>query len=200
MDLLSKADVLEYYDATVSSVSAEFFLPAVMRARTYLSGRKVGRLGRVTLNRRNILLRDNFSCQYCGRRGSSGLTLDHVIPQVHTWTMTRCDFILSFSLDAMRLIFFTTPYIMIHRLMKWNVWVQSKGGKNSWSNLVTACSSCNSRKGDQTLKQLKWKLTKEPKEPSPWELNLVLAALGAEKRSQVRECRRAISTFGCFPK
>ena len=84
MDLLSKADVLEYYDATVSSVSAEFFLPAVMRARTYLSGRKVGRLGRVTLNRRNILLRDNFSCQYCGRRGSSGLTLDHVIPQVHT--------------------------------------------------------------------------------------------------------------------
>lgn len=27
---------------------------------------------------------------------------------------------------------------------------KSKGGKNTWSNLVTACKKCNSRKGDRT--------------------------------------------------
>jgi len=30
---------------------------------------------------------------------------------------------------------------------------RSKGGKNTWTNLVTACSKCNSKKGDRTPKQ-----------------------------------------------
>lgn len=63
--------------------------------------------------------------------------------------------------------------------------MQSKGGKNSWENLVTACAPCNTKKGDKTLKDLRWKLRKHPKEPSPWELNLVLAAIGANTKSQV---------------
>jgi 5-methylcytosine-specific restriction endonuclease McrA len=136
MALLDKADVLEYYESTVCSVSAEFFLPAVMRARTYFGG-KVGRLGSVALNRRNIFLRDNFRCQYCGRRGTSNLTIDHVIPQC-------------------------------------------KGGTNTWTNLVTACPPCNTRKGDKSLKQLKWKLLSQPRKPSPWEMNLILAAVGVQ--------------------
>lgn len=131
MDLLEKADVLEYYDATISSVSEDFFLPAVMKARWY--GGNIGRLGRVALNRRNIMLRDGLKCQYCGRKND--LTLDHVVPQ-------------------------------------------SKGGPNTWENLVTACAPCNTRKGDSSLKKLRWKLLKTPKEPSPWELGIVLAGLG----------------------
>ncbi len=32
-------------------------------------------------NRRNLLVRDEFSCQYCGWQGSAGeLTIDHVVP------------------------------------------------------------------------------------------------------------------------
>jgi 5-methylcytosine-specific restriction endonuclease McrA len=131
MDLLEKADVLEYYDATINSVSEQFFLPAVIRARWY--GTNVGRLGRVPLNRRNIMLRDGLKCQYCGK--GSNLTLDHVIPQ-------------------------------------------SKGGPNSWENLVTACAPCNTRKGDSTLRELRWKLAKQPKEPSPWDMGIVLPGLG----------------------
>lgn len=61
MDLLQKADVLEYYEATVSSVSEQFFLPAVMRTRRY---HPTSRHARVALNRRNILLRDKLCCQY----------------------------------------------------------------------------------------------------------------------------------------
>ena len=38
----------------------------------------------------------------------------------------------------------------------------SKGGDWSWENLVTACVKCNGKKGDSTLKQLGWKLKKQP--------------------------------------
>lgn len=34
----------------------------------------------VTLNRANLMLRDRYSCQYCG--SSRELTIDHVVPQV----------------------------------------------------------------------------------------------------------------------
>lgn len=35
---------------------------------------------RVPLNRRNVLRRDRYTCQYCGRQGSE-LTVDHVLPK-----------------------------------------------------------------------------------------------------------------------
>jgi len=38
----------------------------------------------------------------------------------------------------------------------------SKGGLWEWSNLVTACNKCNGKKGSKTLKQLGWKLKKNP--------------------------------------
>lgn len=43
---------------------------------------------RVKLCRREVFIRDNFTCQYCGTR-THDLTLDHVIPRSrggpHTW-------------------------------------------------------------------------------------------------------------------
>ena len=41
---------------------------------------------------------------------------------------------------------------------------QSKGGENAWSNLVTACRSCNHTKADLTLKEY-GKEIPEPKKP-----------------------------------
>lgn len=35
---------------------------------------------RIPLNRRNILRRDRYTCQYCGRQGGE-LTVDHVLPK-----------------------------------------------------------------------------------------------------------------------
>ncbi|AFV75385.1 HNH endonuclease [Thermus oshimai] len=35
---------------------------------------------RVPLNRRNVLRRDRYTCQYCGRQGGD-LTVDHVLPK-----------------------------------------------------------------------------------------------------------------------
>ena len=41
---------------------------------------------------------------------------------------------------------------------------QSKGGPNSWDNLVTACKSCNGEKADLTLEEF-GKAIPEPKRP-----------------------------------
>jgi 5-methylcytosine-specific restriction endonuclease McrA len=43
---------------------------------------------------------------------------------------------------------------------------RSKGGKTSWTNLVTACNRCNVLKGDKTLEQVGMQLQTEPFVPS----------------------------------
>lgn len=43
---------------------------------------------------------------------------------------------------------------------------KSKGGKNTWDNLVTCCTSCNSKKGDKMLYETNMKLIKKPTEPT----------------------------------
>lgn len=40
------------------------------------------------------------------------------------------------------------------------------GGKNVWTNVVTACKPCNSHKGHKLLPKLGWKLGYEPYQPS----------------------------------
>jgi len=42
---------------------------------------------------------------------------------------------------------------------------RSRGGKNSWENIVTACRECNSKKRDRTPVEAKMKLTREPFAP-----------------------------------
>jgi 5-methylcytosine-specific restriction endonuclease McrA len=56
-------------------------LPSVIRLLEY---RRIPNQARA-LSRKNILLRDRFTCQYCLRKlPSSELTLDHVIPRSRT--------------------------------------------------------------------------------------------------------------------
>lgn len=42
---------------------------------------------------------------------------------------------------------------------------KSKGGKSSWTNIVTCCTGCNADKGDKSLKELGWQLKQQPKSP-----------------------------------
>jgi 5-methylcytosine-specific restriction endonuclease McrA len=44
----------------------------------------------------------------------------------------------------------------------------SKGGKTNWENIVTACGSCNSRKGNKTGPE--WKPRYKPYRPGYYEL------------------------------
>lgn len=43
---------------------------------------------------------------------------------------------------------------------------RSKGGKSSWTNLVTACQLCNAKKGDFSVEKIGFKLLKTPTKPS----------------------------------
>jgi 5-methylcytosine-specific restriction endonuclease McrA len=42
----------------------------------------------------------------------------------------------------------------------------SRGGKTSWTNIVTACRKCNLGKADKTPEEAKMKLLKKPEKPS----------------------------------
>ena len=50
---------------------------------------------------------------------------------------------------------------------------RSRGGRNEWTNVVAACARCNHRKGDRTLAELGWTLTRSPTQPAP-DLALIL--------------------------
>lgn len=43
---------------------------------------------------------------------------------------------------------------------------RSRGGANTWLNLVACCRTCNNRKGDACLDEIGWKLRVQPHEPS----------------------------------
>jgi 5-methylcytosine-specific restriction endonuclease McrA len=79
---VDRADVIaEYADWEVHSPSMTIKVPSVILLKEYI---KVSRS--VKYCRDNILLRDSYTCQYCGLdcdRNHDDLTLDHVIPRFH---------------------------------------------------------------------------------------------------------------------
>lgn len=73
---LGKVDVLHENHHDIHSASMIFRSPSVVRLRNHVK-RPVPRL---KLSRRSIFARDNYTCQYCGHRGSD-LTIDHIVPR-----------------------------------------------------------------------------------------------------------------------
>lgn len=61
----------------------------------------------------------------------------------------------------------------------------SKGGKNTWTNCVTACSRCNSLKADKTLKESGMTLRSTPREPTFVELKWVVRRMTPIQRKYV---------------
>ncbi len=81
---MGKAEMVEKNSGWIHTVSQEFPIPSVIRLSRFT---KVPRK-RIQLNRRNLLIRDDYTCQYCGRK-THPLTIDHVIPKQYggkdTW-------------------------------------------------------------------------------------------------------------------
>ncbi|MFP4368343.1 MAG: HNH endonuclease [Candidatus Kapaibacterium sp.] len=115
---LMKAEIVETYkDRFIRSVSQAFPFPSVIRLSAYI---RVP-FKQIELSRKNILRRDNFQCQYCGKK-SSVLTIDHILPK-------------------------------------------SRGGGDTWENLITACVKCNNIKGSRTPGEAGMKLLSKPQRP-----------------------------------
>lgn len=79
-----KAEVLEHGVGVVRTATRSYPLPSVIRL-AYLIRRP---RPQPRLSRREVFLRDRYTCQYCGKE-TRELTLDHVIPRhkggKHVW-------------------------------------------------------------------------------------------------------------------
>jgi 5-methylcytosine-specific restriction endonuclease McrA len=71
------AEVIEEYDEDVRAVTFVMKMPAVIRLLKRIARRRAVRFSRM-----NVLLRDNFTCQYCGHKfPTRQLNYDHVLPR-----------------------------------------------------------------------------------------------------------------------
>lgn len=79
-----KAETILNGRGVIRSTSSEFEVPSVIRL-SYMIKRP---RPRVSLSKNEVLRRDDFTCQYCGRK-TKHLTIDHVVPRrlggPHTW-------------------------------------------------------------------------------------------------------------------
>ncbi|MCS6789581.1 MAG: HNH endonuclease [Bacteroidia bacterium] len=66
-----------------------------------------------------------------------------------------------FRRDGFRCVYCGSP----HNLTVDHVIPRSQGGTDSWENLVTACGSCNHRKGNRTPEQAGMALRYKPRRP-----------------------------------
>ncbi len=89
--LTDKASLVVNGRGEIRTVKAAFPRPSIIRLQQMVHRPRP----RVKLNRREIFRRDNYTCQYCGKK-SADLTIDHVIPRhlggPHTWSnvVTAC--------------------------------------------------------------------------------------------------------------
>ena len=107
MLLSEKASVVEQNGCVIHSEKLSFRLPEVIRLKLFI---KLP-YRPIPYSRKNILLRDDYSCQYCGDDfDADELTLDHIRPV-------------------------------------------SRGGADTWTNVVAACKHCNHKKGNSFPKE-----------------------------------------------
>ena len=117
--LKGRFDVVKEYDDTIKVYNKVIKLPKIVALKRYISVSHTPKF-----SRKNVYLRDNYTCQYCGQQFKPDeLTFDHVIP--------KC-----------------------------------KGGQTNWENIVTACKTCNGRKGGKTLDEAHMTLINKPFIPS----------------------------------
>ena len=76
--ITEKAYAVEVYETYVRSAREVFQLPSVIALKKYIN---IDFLKPVC-SRKNIILRDENTCQYCGKEFSSDdLTMDHIVPK-----------------------------------------------------------------------------------------------------------------------
>ena len=118
-------EIVDFYknDFIAGANNKKYPVPAVVKISKYRNVRYED----VKFSRRNVFIRDDFTCQYCGKKHNENeLTRDHVVPR-----------------------------------SKWT----KKSSSTVWTNIITACRPCNTRKGNKTLQQSGMKILKEPTIP-----------------------------------
>jgi 5-methylcytosine-specific restriction endonuclease McrA len=73
-----KAERIEDNPQLIRSPSVAIHLPSVIRLHHFI---KPPAAPMLSFNKKNILKRDAYTCQYCGRNGGERMTIDHIIPR-----------------------------------------------------------------------------------------------------------------------
>jgi len=73
-----KAERIEDHPQVMRSPSLTIQVPSVIRLHHFIRQPAVPML---SFNKKNILKRDAYTCQYCGQNGGERMTIDHVIPR-----------------------------------------------------------------------------------------------------------------------
>ncbi|MBY0405022.1 MAG: HNH endonuclease [Cyanobacteria bacterium] len=127
-----KAVQVEFHPEKI--LGGGFHLPLVIRLLYYVKMP----YKEIPLTRKNLMHRDNYFCQYCGKQND--LTIDHVMPR-------------------------------------------SRGGKDTWDNVVVACLRCNVKKGNKTPAEAGMDLKRKPCSP----FNFVNFELSKQRQAANRD-------------
>ena len=125
---LDKIDIIHNYNDYVHSPSMKVRIPSVVKLKRYVKHNNLD----VVLNRKNLLIRDNFSCQYCLKKFSANeLTFDHLTPRCMngktTWenvvsACTACNL-----KKGRRLLKFTDMNLLKHPIKPNSIQLQNNG-------------------------------------------------------------------------
>lgn len=114
--LTDKADMVQASPVTFHSERLDIPSPSIIQLRRYI---RLPYRRRASLTRRGVFIRDDHTCQYCGKAAEN---IDHVHPR-------------------------------------------SRNGAHEWENVVAACTRCNSRKANLTLREAGMDLARTPFAP-----------------------------------
>ena len=82
--LSGKAEVIINGRGTIRTSQSTFGIPSIIRLSNMIKRPRP----RISMSKREIMRRDNYTCQYCGKK-SHELTIDHVVPKhaggKHIW-------------------------------------------------------------------------------------------------------------------
>jgi len=129
-----KAEIIKESEQYVKTMGGRLInIPIVLRLIKFI--RMIYRK-EVPFSKKNVLVRDKYTCQYCGRELSKNAisnkeknfkkikaTIDHLIPV-------------------------------------------SRGGKSSWDNCVCSCFECNNKKSNRTMSEANMSLKNKPFKPT----------------------------------
>ncbi len=148
-----KAEVLKYYNDKIVKLANGNTLP-IPKILRLLSMVSIIHKREILYSKKNLFIRDNYTCGYCGEEFKKQIKKRIVTKEGKTIE-----------------VFLTEDHII----------PESRGGKTSWTNCVTACSTCNQKKANKTPLEAGMRLLKKPYSPTVFEyIRIKAKELGAD--------------------